>query len=121
MAAAGIGLECRIEPAAPDNHFASRPNCRMPISTLRCIGGANWSPSICCRVVPPAGVESFTVSAAKNDHLVSCPNGRERVPWKRRVNYAYRTPDIRGRIVATPRVRLTAGSYATPNYHYAAC
>ncbi len=87
--------------AAPHDNFGSRPNRRVLISGLRFIGRANSSPSICYRVVPrrcwafllpPKTIISLPVQ------IVGDVIGRFGT-----LIGPHRAPDIRGRIVATPR------------------
>jgi len=46
----------QIEAAAPDDHFAASPDCRVLISGSGRVAGAGGCPTVGAGVVPPAGV-----------------------------------------------------------------
>lgn len=113
-------------PPAPDYHFIASPDSRVPGSCRGCIVGAGGYPTICVRVVCPAGVRIVkVVSTAPDYHFTASPDSGVIGSFRRRVSGAGSCPTIRAWIVlpsgveidiwirriviATPHDHLTAG------------
>ena len=114
-----------IKIPAPDDHFASCPDCRVPLSAIGCIDGAGGCPTIGAGVVSSAGVQKKggieIVKSAPDDHFTSCPHCRVIVSGARRVGGAGSGPTVGGGIIPAASVKIaTHASSAAPDNHFAA-
>src|SRR5439155_7672018 len=58
--------------AAPDNHLAAGPHCRVIFSAIGRVGGAGRCPTLAAGVVSPAGVQIAAVAvSAPDDHYTT--------------------------------------------------
>src|SRR5262249_43442379 len=80
----------------PDNHFAASPHCSVTASGRRRVGGSGSSPTVCARIVSPAGVQSVAVIATPDDHFTARPDCRVKLPAVRRIRNARWSPGVIG-------------------------
>src|SRR5207247_2624178 len=60
--------------AAPDDHFAVGPHCRVFVSASGRAGGAGSCPTVGAGIVSPAGVQNAgAAESAPNDHFAAGP------------------------------------------------
>ena len=59
--------------AAPDDHFAAGPHCRVKLSSVGRVGGAGGCPTIGAGIVSAAGVQIVAMPASPPQTIISLP------------------------------------------------
>src|SRR5437016_545589 len=72
--------------AAPDDHFAPGPGCRMTAAGRRRALDRHDPPGIACRIISEPGIESDIPGAdsAPDNHFASGPDGGVAGAWRGR-------------------------------------
>src|SRR5207253_5813454 len=95
--------------AAPDDHFAAGPHCRMLVSGIGRVGGGGGCPTVGAGIISPAGVQiAADTSSAPDDHFAAGPDCRVTVSGSGRVGKAGGCPCVVGaQTCGSPVIRLT--------------
>ena len=107
--------------AAPNDHFAAGPDCRVTDSAGGRVGYVGDCPSICAGIVSPAGVKFVvTIISTPDDHFTAGPDCRVTPSASGRVGRASGCPAICVGIVSPAGVEKAAVTAAAPNDHFTA-
>ena len=91
--------------AAPDDHFAAGPYCRVKLPCGGGVGGASRRPRVRGWTVSSAGIEPDAGSiSAPNDHFGAGPHCGEIGSGSGGVDGARSSPTVRGDVVSTARI-----------------
>ena len=102
---------CAVVVSAPDDHFTAGPDCRVTVSANGRIGGTGGSPTVCARIVSPAGVQSVAaIRSAPDDHFTAGPHCCVARSASGRVGGAGRCPAIGAGIVSAAGDQIAAAA-----------
>jgi len=110
-------IRARItEASAPDDHFATRPYCRMKPSGLGRVGGRGGCPTVRAGIIPATGVYNIgVVKPAPDDHFAAGPDCCV-IGYSGPINGAGSCPAIGARVVPPAGA---VGDISTPDDHFA--
>src|SRR6266576_6993070 len=107
--------------SAPDNHFTTRPDCRVQTSAKRRVAKAGSYPTICNGIVSAACGEIVKREAwffaAPDNHFSAGPNGCAATSRFGRVDRSSGGPSVRAGIVSPAGV---IAAVSTPDNHFSA-
>jgi len=111
---AGVQIVNRtiIKKSAPDDHLAASPDCRVRAPHAWRVSSAGGCPTVCARIISPAGVQIVAKRAgpsAPDDHFSSGPDRCVIRSAIGRVGGAGGCPTIGNRIVSPARTRRSWG------------
>ena len=133
--------------SAPDNHFAAGPYCCVKVSTSGRGSGASSYPAISAGIVSPTRIQigrnrrrrrcrtrrrvaivwpvsvqlTFLTYSSPDNHLVTSPDCRVKLPRNRRTGGADSCPTISAGIVSSARVQIAAKAVqSAPDDHLTA-
>jgi len=73
-------IDTIVEKPTPDNHFIAGPDCRVPISAIRCVDDARGYPTIGGGIVFSAGVHKVIATIVEkptpDNHFIAGPDCR---------------------------------------------
>ena len=126
VSAAGIinVIRAVIKGSAPDNHFATGPDCGLEDACMGCIGDVGRNPRIGVRIVSSTGVKIHSNTIIKfpspDDHFAASPDCSVAVSSRGRIIGAGGCPTVRVWIVSSAVVEIVCGGYSSPNDHFTA-
>jgi len=87
--------------STPDDHFATRPHCRVTVSSSGRVGVAGGRPTVAARVIPCAvKINGTEEVSAPDDHFATRPYCRVKPPGVGRVPREYSRPTVSAGIVS---------------------
>ena len=89
--------------AAPDDHFAACPHCRVTRAPTGRTGDGGRNPAVCAWIVSAACIQ-VAWAAAPDDHFAASPHRRVSSAPIRRVCGGSSNPSVCARIVSTAGV-----------------